>query len=72
MIEKDKGRLEVLARIDEYEKKGWFSKDVEEDPPTIPLTPDKVDYLNKKLKNKISTFFVNIGAKRFINNLVKM
>ena len=71
MIEKDKGRLEVLARIEEYEKKGWFSKDVEEDPPTIPLTPDKVDYLNKKLKNKIATFFVNIGAKRFIKNLVK-
>ena len=71
MIEKDKGRLEVLARIDEYEKKGWFSKDVEEDPPTIPLTPDKVDYLNKKLKNQIATFFVNVGAKRFIKNLVK-
>ena len=71
MIEKDKGRLEVLARIEEYEKNGWFTKDVEEDPPTIPLTPDKVDYLNKKLKNKIATFFVNIGAKRFIKNLVK-
>ena len=71
MIEKDKGRLEVLARIDEYEKKGWFSKDVEEDPPTIPLTPDKVDYLNKKISNKIATFFVNVGAKRFIKNLVK-
>ena len=71
MIEKDKGRLEVLARIEEYEKKGWFSKDVEEDPPTIPLTPDKVDYLNKKLKNKISTFFVNIIAVRFIKKLVK-
>ena len=71
MIEKDKGRLEVLSRIEEYEKKGWFSKDVEEDPPTIPLTPDKVDYLNKKLSNKIATFFVNIGAKRFIKNLVK-
>ena len=55
MIEKDKGRLEVLARIEEYEKKGWFSKDVEEDPPTITLTPDKVDYLNKKLKNKERT-----------------
>ena len=71
MIEKDKGRLEVLARIEEYEKKGWFTKDVEEDPPTIPLTPDKVDYLNKKLSNKIATFFVNIGAKRFIKKLVK-
>lgn len=71
MIEKDKGRLEVLARIEEYEKKGWFSKDVEDDPPTIPLTPDKVDYLNKKLSNKIATFFVNIVAVRFIKKLVK-
>ena len=70
-IEKDKSRLEVLKRIEEYEKKGWFTKDVEDDPPTIPLTPDKVDYLNKKLRNKIATFFVNIGAKRFIKNLVK-
>lgn len=71
MMEKDKGRLEVLARIEEYEKKGWFTKDVEEDPPTIPLTPDKVDYLNKKLSNKIASFFVNRGARRFINNLVR-
>ena len=62
MIEKDKGRLEILERIEEYEKKGWFSKDVEDDPPTIPLTPDKVDYLNKKFSNKTATFFVNINA----------
>ena len=52
-IEKDKERLAVLARIDEYERKRWFNKDVENDPPTIPLTADKVDYLQKKLKNKI-------------------
>lgn len=71
MIEKDKGRLEVLARIEENEKNGEFSKTVENDPPTIPLTPDKVDYLNKKLKNKIATFFVNIAAKHFIIKLVK-
>ena len=70
-VEKDKSRLQVLERIEEYEKKGWFTKDVEEDPPTIPLTPDKVDYLNKKLKNKIATYFVNIVAVRFIKKLVK-
>ena len=70
-VEKNPQRLKVLAKIDEYEKKGWWSRDVEDDPPTIPLTPDKVDYLNKKLSNKIATFIVNIGAKRFINNLVK-
>ncbi len=70
-IEKDKSRLEVLKRIEEYEKNGWWSRDVEDDPPTIPLTPDKVDYLNKKLSNKIATFFVNIGAKIFIKKLIK-
>lgn len=70
-VEKNPQRLKILAKIDEYEKKGWWSRDVEDDPPTIPLTPDKVDYLNKKLSNKIATFIVNIGAKRFINNLVK-
>ena len=70
-IEKDKSRLEVLKKIEEYEKNGWWSRDVEDDPPTIPLTPDKVDYLNKKLSNKIATFFVNIGAKIFIKKLIK-
>ena len=47
-VEKNPERLKVLAKIEEYEKKGWFSKDVEEDPPTIPLTPDKIDYINKE------------------------
>ena len=64
-------RLKVLAKIQEYEKNGWWTKDVEDDPPTIPLTPDKVDYLNKKLSNKAATFFVNLGAKFFINKLIK-
>lgn len=70
-IEKDKGRLEILARIDEYERKRWFSKDVEDDPPTIPLTADKVDYLNKKLKNKILTKYINHKAWNFILQLIK-
>ena len=48
-----KDRQEVLARIDEYEKKGWFDKDVENDPPAPELLPEKVDYLCKKLSSKI-------------------
>lgn len=69
-IEKDKGRLLVLKRIDEYERKRWFTKDVEDDPPTIPLTADKVDYLNKKLKNKILAKLVTRKAIKFIDNLI--
>ena len=71
MVEKAKDRLKVLERIEEYERKGWFSKDVEDDPPTIPLEPDKVDYLNKKLINKILTYFVNKKAVAFIDSLIK-
>ncbi len=70
-IEKAADRLKVLERIKEYEEKGWFNKDVEDDPPTIPLTPDKCDYLNKKLKNKILTWYINIKAYRFIEKLMR-
>ena len=68
--EKNPQRLKIEERIAEYEKKGWWHRDVEDDPPTIPLTPDKVDYLNKKLINRILTKVVNIKAEKFIDNLI--
>ena len=51
----DKGRLEVIERIKEYERIGGeaFFRDVENDPPSRPLRPDEVDYLNKKFSSKI-------------------
>ncbi len=66
-----KERLDVLKKIDEYERLGLFSKDVEDDPPTIPLEADKVDYLNKKLSHKILTEIVNFYAQHFIYKLVR-
>lgn len=48
-------RKEVLRKIDEYERKGWFDKDVENDPPSPELRPEDVDYLGKKLSSKIKT-----------------
>lgn len=71
MIEKAQDRLEVLARIEEYEKKGWFTKDVENDPPTIPLKPEEVDFLRKKLSSKIKTKIVNHMARNHIKKLIK-
>ncbi len=52
---KSQDRLNVLDKIKEYEKEGGeaFFKDVEMDPPSKVLMPNDVDYLNKKLKNKI-------------------
>ena len=70
-MEKAKDRLEVLERIREYEKNGWWEKDVENDPPSKVLMPDKIDYLNKKLINKIATYFANIAGTRFFEKMIK-
>ena len=70
-MEKAKDRLEVLDRIDNLEKQGVFDVDVENDPPAIVLMPNKVDYLNKKLTNKIKTKVMNHITYKFFEKLIK-
>ena len=69
--EKAKDRLEIIEKIKEYEKNGWFDIDVEDDPPTRPLKKGECDYKNKKLSSKIGTFFANIAATDFFEKLIK-
>jgi 1-acyl-sn-glycerol-3-phosphate acyltransferase len=64
-------RKEVLDKIKEYEQKGWFDKDVENDPPAPELLPNKVDYLCKKLSSKISRWIANRVGDRYFLNLIK-
>ena len=35
-------RLNILKKIEEYERAGLWDKDVEDDPETIPLSPEKI------------------------------
>ncbi len=70
-MEKAKDRLEILEKINEYERLGKFDQDVENDPPTVPLNPDDVDYLHKKLSSKIKTKVANCIARKFIDKLIK-
>lgn len=51
-------RTEVLARIAELETSGGeqYFVDVEPDPPGHPLTPDEVDYLQRKLQSRLQSF----------------
>lgn len=70
-IKKDEGRLQVIEKIRQFEKEGRWTQDVEDDPPTIPLMPDKVDYLNKKLSSRFWMKFANILARHHINTLLK-
>lgn len=64
-------RLAVLDRIAEYERNGWFDRDVEQDPPTRPLQPGEVDYAKRKLTSKIKTFVANRVAHAFFERKIR-
>lgn len=66
----DFSRVEVLNKISELEKNGVFDKDVENDPPTKPLTA-KVDYAQKKLISKVKSRMAFGAARIFLNDLLK-
>lgn len=66
----DFSRVEVLNKISELEKNGVFDKDVENDPPTKPLTA-KVDYAQKKLISKVKSKMAFGAARIFLNDLLK-
>lgn len=70
-MEKSKDRLEILERIEKFEREELWNKGVENDPETIQLLPNKVDYLNKKLSSKIATYFANIFATHYYEKLLK-
>jgi 1-acyl-sn-glycerol-3-phosphate acyltransferase len=69
-MEKSPHKLELLRRIADLEKKQLWHLDVEDDPETYPLTPDKVDYLIEKPINKIKNKFANFCATRFFDKMI--
>ena len=70
-IEKSKDRLAIIEKIEHLEKTGQFDKDPENDPPTIPLLPNNVDYLNEKISSRLKTRFANIVGERFLENIMR-
>ncbi len=70
-VEKHEYRKAVLRKIEEFEKEGKFDVDVEDDPPTIVLTPENIDYLREKMSSKIKRIFANEVGERFLDNLLK-
>lgn len=69
--QKSKDRLEILEKIETLEKEGKFDIDAENDPPTIPLTPNNVDYLKKKSYSKIKNIVANKMGEKFLNDILK-
>ena len=70
-IEKSPDRLAIIEKIKEYESKGFFDKDVENDPPTRPLKEGECDFTCKKLSTRIATRIANFIALRYINKQIR-
>ena len=69
-MEKSQERLKVLERIDKFEREEKWHSSVEDDPEAKELLPNKVDYLNKKLKSKIATHFANKMGTKFFESMI--
>lgn len=65
-----KDRVEVLQKIDSYERAGKFDEDVEKDPPSHVLMPDEIDYFRRGMGKKLKTKVAFMIARRFVNNLI--
>ena len=64
-------KLSREEKIDFLEELGLFYLDINEDPPTIPLDPDKVDYLRKKFLNKVKSTMTTKYAEHLVKKLMK-
>ncbi len=64
-------RLKVLEKIRKLEKEKKFDVDVEDDPETIILTPDKVDYLSEKASTRFWTKVANRVATNYYEKQIK-
>ncbi|MBQ9919696.1 MAG: 1-acyl-sn-glycerol-3-phosphate acyltransferase [Clostridia bacterium] len=69
-MEKSTHKLELIEKINELERKELWHLDVEDDPETYPLTPDKIDYLNEKLSSRIKNKIANVFGARFFDKMI--
>ena len=67
---KDPERVKIQEKIIELEKAGIFDKDVEDDPETIPLEPEMINYLKDGFKDKMYNKFAYYQAVRFFDKSV--
>ena len=64
-------KLETDKKIRFLEDLGLFYLDINEDPPTIPLDPDKVDYLRSKISSKIKSKITTKYGEHLVKKLIK-
>lgn len=70
LSERSKDRVDIVKKIEQYEREGRFDEDVEADPPGRVLMPEDIDYLDKSVGQKLKTALAYTIARRFVNNLI--
>ena len=71
VLEKSQDRLEILEKTDKLEREGNFDIDAENDPETIMLTPDNIDYLKEKRYSKLKNMIANKIGEKFLDYIIK-
>lgn len=64
-------RVEIIRKIEEYEREGRFDLDVEPDPPSKMLNPEDIDYIKKSIGERLKTKLAYRAARKFVDNLIK-
>lgn len=67
---REKGRVEILRKIEEYERAGRFEEDVEDDPPSKVLMPQDIDYIRKGINQKLKTKIAFMLANQYLQRLL--
>lgn len=70
-IKRAADRLAVLQKIEEYEKNGWFDRDVEDDPPGSILRPEDVKYLNRSPSETLKRALSFGAARLYFRRLLR-
>jgi len=63
-------RVDIMKKIEEYERAGRFDEDVEDDPPSRVLLPEEIDYYRRGLDEKLYTKIAYMMARKFVHTLI--
>ena len=68
-IKRDPYRASIYEKIARYEREGRFDEDVEDDPPTKPLLPEDIEYLDKSIAYRLRRCAAFAAAYPYFWNL---
>ena len=70
-ISRAKDRVEIVKRIEQYEREGRFFEDVENDPEGKVLRSEDIEYLEKGIWQRLKRAFAYAVARRFVRGLIE-